>query len=51
MFIITSVELNFDLKALTFYIYTWFSFDNVFIQNNTVFILEQTVFMFFKHSN
>ena len=35
--------------ALTFSIYTWFSLNTIFIQNNIVFILEQTVFMFSKH--
>ena len=49
MFITTTVQLNCDLKALTFSIYTWFSFNTFFIQNNIVFILEQTVFMFLKH--
>ena len=41
MFIITTVQLNFELKDLTFYIYTWFSFNTVFIQNNIVFILDR----------
>ena len=48
MFIVTNVYLNCDIKALDFSIYTWFSFNAVFIQNNIVFILEQTFFMFSK---
>ena len=51
MFIITTVELKCDLKALTFSIYKWFSFNAVFVQNNIVFVLEQIVSMFFEHSN
>ena len=42
MFIITYVYLKYDIKDLTFYIYTWFSFKIVFIQN-IIFLLEQTV--------
>ena len=48
MFIITAVELNCEIKALTFSIYTWFYFNDVSIQNNIFFIMEQTVFMFSK---
>ena len=44
MFIITTVQLNCELQALTLYIYTLFFFNTVFIHNNIVFILEQTVF-------
>ena len=49
MFIITSVELNCELKALTFYIYTWFSFNIVFIQNNIVIFYDRQFSMFHKH--
>ena len=38
---IKTVELNFELVALTFSIYTWFSFNIVLIHNNIVFILDR----------
>ena len=44
MLIISSVELNCDIKYLNFSIYTWVSFNTVLINNNIVFILEKTVF-------
>ena len=49
MFTIKTVSLNCELKALTLSIYTWFYFNTFFIQNNIVFILEQTVFMLSNH--
>ena len=48
MFIITTVKLKCELKALNLSVYIWFSFKTVLIQNNIVLILEQTILMLSK---